>query len=202
MYNRRRYKEHIHKLKCKTSAQNNILTKLSNRKLGSKPATIKTTALTHCYSMAEYAYHVLERSTHVSKLDPALNEACRSKTRCLRPITVENVYHLAGNAPPGVRRATTSRQERRKQPEDPRHSIYNHEPVNKRLKSRNSPMHLLKTLQQNDWAHEPTTGGLYNRNLKTPSPSFWCTMVTMEMSKKSKNWNRPLQVEHAKMEIQ
>ena len=34
-----RYKEHIHKLKCKTSARNNILRKLSNTKCGAKPAT-------------------------------------------------------------------------------------------------------------------------------------------------------------------
>ena len=34
--------------------------------------------------------------------------------------------------------ATTSRPERRKPTEAPRHSLYSHEPVNKRLKSRNS----------------------------------------------------------------
>ena len=106
------YKEHIHKLKCKTSARNDILMKLSNTIWGAKPATIKTTALALCYSMAEYACPVWERSIHVSKLDPALNEACRSITQCLRPTSVDNVYLLAGIAPPGVRRATTSRQER------------------------------------------------------------------------------------------
>ena len=37
------YKEHIHKLKCKASARNNILRKLSNTKWGAKPATIRTT---------------------------------------------------------------------------------------------------------------------------------------------------------------
>ena len=77
-------------------------------------------------------------SKHVSKLDPALNETCRSITGCLRPTSVENIYLLAGIAPPGVRRATTSRQERKMQTEDPRHSLYSHESVNKRLKSRNS----------------------------------------------------------------
>ena len=40
----------------------------------------------------------------------ALNEACRSITGCLRPTSVENVYPLAGITPPGVRRATTTRQ--------------------------------------------------------------------------------------------
>ena len=67
-------------------------------------ATIKTTALPLSYSTAEYTCPVWERSTHVRKLDPALNEACRSITGCLRPTSVENVYLLAGIAPPGVTR--------------------------------------------------------------------------------------------------
>ena len=50
---------------------------------------------------------------------------------------------------PGVRRSTTSRQERRKQTEDPRHSIYSHEPVNKRMKSRNSFVHSVTALDTN-----------------------------------------------------
>ena len=143
------YKEHIHKLKCKTSARNNILRKLSNTKWGAKPATIKTTARALCYSTSEYACLVWERSKHVSKLDPALNDACRSKTGCLRPTSVENVYLLSGIAPPGVRWSTTSRQERRKQKEGTRHSYYSHEPVNKRLKSRNSFVYSVTLLDTN-----------------------------------------------------
>ena len=44
--------------------------------------------------------------THVTKLGPALNEACRSITGCLRPTSVENVYLFTGIAPPDVKRAT------------------------------------------------------------------------------------------------
>ena len=93
------YKERIHKMKCKTSARNNILRKLSNRKWGAKPATIKTTVIALCYSTAEYACPVWERLKHESKLDPALNEACRFITRGLRPTSVENVYLLVGIVP-------------------------------------------------------------------------------------------------------
>ena len=145
------YKEHIQKLKCKASARHNILRKLSNTKWGAKPATIKTTALALCYSTAEYACSVWERSTHVSKLDPAVNEACRSITRCLRPTSAENVYLVAG-----VRRATTSRQEIIQQTEDPRTSLYSHEPVNKLLKSRSNsrksvtPFDFKKTVESMD----------------------------------------------------
>ena len=99
-----------------------------------------------CYSTAEYVCPVWERSKHVSKLDPALNEPCRSIIGCLRPTSVENVYILAGIAPPGVRKATTSRQERNKQTEDARHSLYSHEPVNKRMKARNSFVHSVTPL--------------------------------------------------------
>ena len=89
-----RYKEQIHKMKCKSSARNNIRRKLSNTKWGAKPLTIKTNSLALCYYGEIYACHVWERSKHVSKLDPALNVACRSITGCLRPTSVENVYFL------------------------------------------------------------------------------------------------------------
>ena len=61
------YKEHIHKLKCKTSARNNILEKQSYTNWGARPATIKTAALALCYSTVEYACSEWETSTHVSK---------------------------------------------------------------------------------------------------------------------------------------
>ena len=83
------------------------------------------------------------------KLDPALNEACRPITRYLRSTSVENVYLLVGIAPHDVRRATTSRQQTRKQTEDPSHSLYSHEPENKRLKSRNSFVHSVTPLGTN-----------------------------------------------------
>ena len=104
------YNEHIHKLKCKTSARNNILMKLSNTKWGANPATIKTTALALCYSTAEYACPVWESSTHVSKLDPALNEACRSITGCLRPTSLLVLHHLASDGLPQLVKNEESRQ--------------------------------------------------------------------------------------------
>ena len=108
-----------------------------------------TTALALFYSTAEYACPVWERWKHVSKLDSALNKACHSISGCLRPTSVENVYLLAGIAPPGVRGATISRQERRKRTEDPRHSLCSHEHVNKRMKSRNSFVHSVTPLDTN-----------------------------------------------------
>ena len=108
-------------MKAKTEARNNVLKKLSNTKWGASPSTIKTTALALCYSTAEYACPVWERSAHAYKVDPALNEACRSITGCLKPTNVENLYLLAGIAPPAIRRHTTAQRERETQIDDDRH---------------------------------------------------------------------------------
>ena len=101
--------------------------------MGSQASNHQNNSSCILYSTAEYARPVWDRSRHVSKLDPALNEACRSITGCLRPTSVENEYLLTGIVPPSVRGATTSQQERRKQKEDTMHFLYIHGPVNKRL---------------------------------------------------------------------
>ena len=55
------------------------------------------------------------RSPHTSKMDPELNDACRSITGCLRPTNVEELYLLAGIAPPNSRRGVCARVETKKQ---------------------------------------------------------------------------------------
>ena len=96
------YSTHTAKVKAKTAARNNVLRKLANSKWGTHPSTIKTTALALCYSTAEYACPVWESSAHAHKVDPVLNNACRAITGCLQPTNVENLYLLAGIAPPAV----------------------------------------------------------------------------------------------------
>ena len=105
------YSTHIAKVKAKTAARNNVLRKLANSKWGTHQSTIKTTALALCYSTAEYACPVWERSAHTHKVYPVLNDACRAITGCLQPTNVENVYLLAGIAPPAVRRSVTAQRE-------------------------------------------------------------------------------------------
>ena len=77
------YKQHIHNTKMKVTTQNNLLKKLSNSKWGYNASTIRTTALALSYSAAEYACPLWATSPHASKLDPELNDACRSITGCL-----------------------------------------------------------------------------------------------------------------------
>ena len=135
-------------MKAKTAARNNVLRKLANSKWGIHPSTIKTTALALCYSTAEHACPVWERSAHAHKVDPVLNDACHAITGCLQPTNVENLYLLAGIAPPAVRRSVTAQREREKQVNDNRHPLHGHNLPRKRFKSRNSFMHATDKLIQ------------------------------------------------------
>ena len=76
------YKKHMHNTKIKVATRNNPLKKLSTSKWGTNASKIKITALALCYSVAEYACPVWERSAHAHSLDPELNKACREITEC------------------------------------------------------------------------------------------------------------------------
>ena len=101
----------------KVATRNNLLKKLANSRWGTNARTIRTTALALCYFTAEYAAPVWERSAHAHLLNPELNQACRAITGCIKPTNVENLYLLAGIAPPEVRRSVCARVERTKQVE-------------------------------------------------------------------------------------
>ena len=77
-----------------------------------------------------------------------LNDACRAITGCLQPTNVENLYLLAGIAPPAVRRSVTAQRERKKQVNDNRHPLHGQNLPRKRLKSRNSFIHATDELIQ------------------------------------------------------
>jgi hypothetical protein len=130
------YKQHIQNTKMKVASRNNLLKKLANSKWGTNASTIRTTALALSYSTAEYAAPVWARSAHAHLLDPELNKACRAITGCLKPTNVEDLYLLAGIAPPDIRRDVCARVERTKQESQPTHSLFGHTPAERRLKSR------------------------------------------------------------------
>ena len=131
------YKKHMHNTKMKVATRNNLLRKLSNSKWGANASTIRTTALALCYSVAEYAAPVWARSSHAQKLNPELNSACRAVTGCLKPTNVEDLYVLAGIAPPDIRRDVCARVEKTKQETNEAHSLYGQNPAERRLESRN-----------------------------------------------------------------
>ena len=127
------YKQDIQKTKMKVATRNNLLHKLANSKWGTNASTIRTTELALCYSIAEYAAPVWERSTYADILE--LNKVCRAITGCLKPTYVEDLYLLAGIAPPDIRRDVCARMERTKHMEQETHSLFGHIPARSRLKS-------------------------------------------------------------------
>ena len=127
------YKEHIHNTQKKVDTRNNLLRKLSNLKWGGGANTTRTTALALCYSVAP----VWARSYHAHKLNPELNGTCRAVTGCMKPTNVEDLYLLAGFAPPDIRRDVCARVEKAKQETNEAHSLYGQNPAERRLKSRN-----------------------------------------------------------------
>ena len=179
------YKTHMHNTKMKVATRNNLLKKLANSRWGTNARTIRTTALALCYSTAEYAAPVWERSAYAYLLNPELNQACRAITGCLRPTNVENLYLLAGIAPPEIRRSVCARVERTKQVERETHSLFGPTPARRRLKSRRSfltsvqPVHFpAKVVRVNEWKRrleEKAHAGLVNlyEDLATGHDSPW-----------------------------
>ena len=179
------YKTHIHNTKMKVATRNNLLKKLANSRWGTNARTIRTTALALCYSTAEYAAPVWERSAYAHLLNPELNQACRAITGCLRPTNVVNLYLLAGIAPPEIRRSVCARVERTKQVERETHSLFEHTPARRRLKSRRSfltsvqPVHFpAKVVPVNEWKRrleEKAHAGVVNlyEDLATGHDSPW-----------------------------
>ena len=131
-------KAHVEKIKQKAGTRNNIIRKLRNSKWRATPTTPRSSALALCYSAAEYACPVWERSTHAKKLDATLNETCRMITGCLKPTNTNRLPVLAGIATPDFRGAVSSRTERTRQTSEQRRPLNGHIGVVPRLKSRKS----------------------------------------------------------------
>ena len=134
------FAQHAKNVKAKVATRNNLLGKLANTSWGANPETLRTTALALSYSTAEYCSPVWARSSHAKKIDPELNNACRTITGTLKATPLTAVYRLAGIAPPHIRRETQTRTHKHKQENDSRHTVYGHRNPRRRLKSRNSFM--------------------------------------------------------------
>ena len=93
------YKQHIEKVKGKVRTRNNLLHKLANSSWGANTSTLRATALALCYSVAEYACPVWERSSHAKKLTPPLMTAADASLGACDPTIVDSLYVLAGTRP-------------------------------------------------------------------------------------------------------
>ena len=132
------FKQHVEQLKKKLSSRNTLLGKLANSSWGADPVTLKQSALALCYSTAEYCAPVWSRSCHAQKVDTELNKACRIITGNLKPTPLPYLYRLASIPPPSIRREAITKVERQKQLSDNRHPLFNHQGVQRRLRSRKS----------------------------------------------------------------
>ena len=137
----------------------------------------------------------MERSAYAHLLNPELNQACRAITGCLKSTNVENLYLLAGIAPPEIRRSVCARVERIKQVERETHSLFGHTPTRRRLKSRRSfltsvqPVHFsAKVVRVNEWKRrleKKAHAGLVNlyEDLATVHDSPWLNWRCMNRLK-------------------
>ena len=118
----------------------NIIRKLRTSKWGVTTTRLRASGLALCYSAAEYACTMCERSTHATKTDATLNETWRMNTGCLNPTNTNSLPGIAGIAPSDTRRVVTSRTERTRQTTDQRkrHTLNGHLGVVPRLKWRKS----------------------------------------------------------------
>ena len=150
----------------KVATRNNLLPKLANSEWGTNASMIRTTALALCYSVAEYAAPVWERSHHAHILDAELNTACRAITDCLKSTNVEDLYLLAVIAPSDIRRDVCARV-KKKQESNVAHSLYGQKPTEtqeSRLKSRSYFLCSIrpadfhpKVIRCNEWQHRLNT---------------------------------------------
>ena len=96
------FKEHTRKLKAKIQSRNALLSKLANSEWGANPYTLRTTALALCFSTAEHACPVWERSAYAGKIDSALNDTCRRITGCLKRTPSTRCTAWQESLPPGI----------------------------------------------------------------------------------------------------
>ena len=75
---------------------------------------------------------------------PELNSARRAVTGCLKTSNVEDLYLLAGIAPPDIQRDVCARVEKTKQETNEAHSLYGQNLAERRLESRNCYLRSLK----------------------------------------------------------
>ena len=154
----------MHNTKMKVAIRNNLLWKLADAKWGTSASTIRTTALALCFSVAEYAAHVWARSHHAPVLVSEFNTACRVITGCLKPTNVEDLYLLAGIAPPEIRCDVCARVEKQKQESNIAHSLYGQNPTESCFKYRSCFIGRVrhadfhpKVIRCNEWQHRLTT---------------------------------------------
>ena len=98
------YRQHLQKTAAKVRSRNNLLSKLAGSSWGADAATLRTSAIALCYSVAEYCCPVWSRSAHTNLVDAQLNTSMRLISGTLRPTQLPWLPVLANIPPPIIRR--------------------------------------------------------------------------------------------------
>jgi len=99
-----RYRQHLESLRKKLTSRVALLRRLAGFGWGAGATTLRIATLALLHSTAEYCAPVWCRSAHTRHIDPAINDALRIVTGCLRPTPANNLPTLAGIQPAELRR--------------------------------------------------------------------------------------------------
>ena len=78
------YKPHLRKVAAKTRTRNNLVHMLAGTTWGAGAKTLRISALSLCYSVAEYCAPVWRNSAHTNLVDVQLNNTMRTITGAVR----------------------------------------------------------------------------------------------------------------------
>ena len=98
------YCEHLQKTATKVTARCNPLKTLETVNWSADFNTLRTSAVSRCYSVAEYCSPVWSWSVHCTKLDVSLNECMRLISGCIKSTPTEILPILSGIEPGDLRR--------------------------------------------------------------------------------------------------
>jgi len=96
------YRRHPESLRKKLTS---LLMRLAGSGWGAGATTLRTATLALVHSTAEYCAPIWYRSAHTRLIDPAVNDALRIVTGCLRPTPANNFPIRAGIQPAELRRS-------------------------------------------------------------------------------------------------
>ena len=86
----------------------NLIAKLAGTSWGASASTLRTSALTLCYSVAEYCCPVWARSSYTNLIDTQLHSSMRLISGCLKPTQLPWLPVLRNVAPPSLRRTAAT----------------------------------------------------------------------------------------------
>lgn len=135
------YKKHLTNTAAKLKTRNNILHKLAGTTWGATADTLRTTALSLVYSVAEYCAPVWINSSHTKLVDVQLNDSMRTISGTIKSTPLYWLPALSHIEPPDLRRSHALLREYNKIISNPDLPINEDLPAGRqRLKSRHLPI--------------------------------------------------------------